>query len=400
MAYRDSPFQELKVPLTWTSGVALVLALVVAVSIFVYDRKDQAKVSADALGHTRTRAGFDMVLAPVSGVLATPIHWINDSAGSLRDYFFAVSENHKLRKQVEDLQQVRIDDIALRNLNRRYEELLRLRTEPPIPMVTGRVVSDTHGPFSDARLIDVGTGAGVKIGNPAMNELGVVGRVVGVSPNASRLLLLTDPESRTPVLVDRTNARAVLTGDGGGNPRLEFMRGKDPVKNGDRVLTSGDGGLYPRGLPIGVAQQDVRGVWRVRLYSDNGAIDFVRVLFYDDFSQGLDQAKLAETALPPLSPEDAAKLKAAETAQPVSANLPSAARPSPSTPSPARATPAPDPARPRSASRANPLPDPDPGSNKTSAARRPVNALPGPFRRVHTPDPSPPAPPGDPDRGG
>ncbi len=410
MAYRDSPFQELKVPLTWTAAVALVLALTVAISIFVYDRKDQAKVNADALGHPRTRAGFDMVLAPVTGVLAAPMRWISDGAGSLGDYFFAVSENHRLKKQVAELQQIRIDDIGLRNLNHRYEELLKLRTEPPIPMVTGRVVSDTHGPFSDARLIDVGSGAGVKIGNPAMNELGVVGRVVGVSPNASRLLLLTDPESRTPVLIDRSNARAVLTGDGGPNPRLEFLRGKDPVKNGDRVLTSGDGGLYPRGLPIGVAQQDLRGIWRIRLYSDNGAIDFVRVLVYDDFSQMVDEAKLAESTMPPLSAEDAAKVKAAETAPPP----PPGASTQPRT-SGQGALAAPSPAQAASttlkadlgrkpaladADSKKPVDRPTRQPEKVPAARKPEKSEPAPYRRAHTPDTPPQNAPPDPDQRG
>lgn len=374
MAYRDSPFQELKVPLTWTAGVGAVLALALAVFLFVSDRKDQAKVHAEALGHAHVRAGFDTVLAPVSGLLAAPVRWINDGASSIGGYFFAVSENRRLKKELADLQQVRIDDIGLRNLNRRYEALLKLRTEPPIPMVTGRVVSDTRGPFSNARLLDVGTDAGVKIGNPAMNEQGVVGRVVGVSPNASRLLLLTDPESRTPVLIDRTNARAVLTGDGGPNPRLEFLRGKDAVKSGDRVLTSGDGGLYPRGLPVGVAEQDLRGVWRIRLYSDRGDIDFVRVLVFDDFSQMVDQARLAEATLPPLTPAEAAKVKAAETA------------PSPPPAAPARQPPAGAPSKLVQAPAASQTSASESAATSRPAVKKKPALKPGEYRRVHTPD--------------
>lgn len=379
MAYRDSPFQELKVPLTWTAGVAAVLALSLAVFLFVSDRKDQARVSAEALGHAKVRAGFDSVLAPVSGVLAAPVRWINDGAASVGDYFFAVSQNRKLKKQVAELQQVAIADVALKSLNRRYEALLKLRTEPPIPMVTGRVVSDTRGPFSNARLIDVGSDAGVKIGNPAMSEQGVVGRVVGVSPNASRVLLLTDPESRTPVLIDRSNARAVLTGDGGPNPRLEYLRGRDTVHNGDRVLTSGDGGLYPRGLPVGVAEQDIRGVWRIRLYSDSGAIDFVRVLVFDDFSQMVDQAKLAEPSLPPLNAADEAKVKAAETPSPTppQGSAQPAAVPA--------ATPLPRvQAVPAAAALKPPSPKPPPPIG--ARPKTPAKLKPGEYRRVHAPD--------------
>lgn len=389
MAYRDSPFQELKVPLTWMAGVATVLALAASVMLFVSDRKDQAKVSAQALGHARVRAGFDMAMAPVSGVLAAPVRWVSDGAGSVGDYFFAVSENRRLKKKIADLEHLQSDLVALKSLNRRYEALLKLRTEPEIPMVTGRVVTDTRGPFANARLIDVGANGGVKVGNPAMTEQGVVGRVVGVAPNASRLLLLTDPESRTPVLIDRTNARAVLTGDGGANPRLDYLRGKDAVKNGDLVLTSGDGGLYPRGLPVGVAQQDIRGVWRIRLYSDRAAVDFVRVLVYDDFSQMVDQAKLAAPALPPLSAAEAAKIRAAEAgvpSAPAPAPVPAATRPPQVIPSPvASAPPAPAPRAPAPpvASAVGPA-RPKPTATR-AAANKPAKLPPGAYRRVHTP---------------
>ena len=308
MAFRDSPFKELKVPMTWTAAAVAVVAIGVALALFITDHKRPDQTGRLGLWH-RARAGFDVAAGPVSGVLATPIRWINDGASSVGDYFGAVSENRRLKKRVAELQHLEAEAIALRNLNLRYEQLLKLRTEPPIPGVTARVVSDVRGPFSNARLIDAGSDMGIKAGNPAMTEQGVVGRVVGVTGSVSRLLLLTDPESRTPVLMDRTNARAVLTGDGGPNPRLEYIRGKDTVKNGDMILTSGDGGLYPRGLPVGVAQQDFTGVWRVRLYSDRSPIDFVRILVFDDFARMVDEAKLAAAAMPPLSPEDQAKLK-------------------------------------------------------------------------------------------
>jgi rod shape-determining protein MreC len=118
-----------------------------------------------------------------------------------------------------------------------------------------------------------------------INEHGLVGRVVGTSRGVSRMLLLTDVGSRTPVLVNRTDARALLTGDGSPNPRLEFIRGVGSVKVGDRILSSGDGGGFPRGLPIGVAAKGIDGSWRVKLFSDRGAIDFVRVMLFEDFGQ-------------------------------------------------------------------------------------------------------------------
>jgi rod shape-determining protein MreC len=216
--------------------------------------------------------------------------------------------------------------------------------------------------------LDAGSSAGVKIGNPAMNEDGVLGRIVGVSPAASRLMLLTDVESRTPVLDDRTNARAILTGDGGPNPKLDFVRGVGALKDGDRILTSGDGGLFPRGLPVGVAAQDFRGVWRVRLYSDHSALDVVRVLLYDDFSQTVDQAALNDAGMPALTAQEQREVLAAKAA---------AARPPPSSaPAPPAASAAPAPA----------------GSGVTAAAPA-APSLPPPgagARDAQSPGPAPP----------
>ena len=395
MAFRDSPFKELKVPMTWTAAAVAIVAIGIALALFITDHKAQTKPGASNYGVAR--AGFDTAAGPISGVLATPIRWINDGASSVGDYFGAVSENRRLKKRVADLQHLEAQAIALRNLNLRYEQLLKLRTEPPIPGITARVVSDVRGPFSNARLIDAGSDVGIKVGNPAMTEQGVVGRIVGTTGSVSRLLLLTDPESRTPVLMDRTNARAVLTGDGGTNPRLEYIRGKDTVKNGDMILTSGDGGLYPRGLPVGVAQQDFAGVWRVRLYSDRSAIDFVRVLVFDDFARMVDQAKLAASAMPPLSPEDQARLKAETDA----ANRPPAAPPAaPGVSSPQNAFAVPAPAAPRRAAPVTPPPasavPQSPPQIKPKASIKPrktntvARASPSPaghsFKRTHTPN--------------
>ena len=138
-------------------------------------------------------------------------------------------------------------------------------------------------------------------GNPVMSENGLIGRVIGVTEGASRILLLTDIASRTPVMIERTNARAILTGDGGPNPRLEYLRGQEPVKPGDRLVTSGDGGVLPRGLPVGLAVKGLDGRWRAVLASDAAPVDFVRILLFQDFSQ-LTAAAAAELNKMPVPP--------------------------------------------------------------------------------------------------
>ena len=281
MAFRDGPFETLKVPLAWTAAAVVVVALVASVLLILSDRREAS--AHDSYGSIR--AGFDAGAGPVSGILAAPVRWAGSLSDGVKGYFFAVSENRKLRRQLAELQPWRDQAIALKNVNARYEAMLGLRTEPPVAMVTARSISDARGPFVNARLIDVGSAKGVRIGNPVINEHGLIGRVVGATGGISRMLLLTDVASQTPVLIDRTDARAILKGDGSDNPRLEFVRGVGSVQAGDRVLSSGDGGGFPRGVPIGVAARGIDGSWRVKLFSDRGAVDYVRVMLFQDFGQ-------------------------------------------------------------------------------------------------------------------
>lgn len=279
MAFRDGPFENIRVPLVWTAAVAVVVAAVGCVLLLISDARAQNSP------YQPVRAGVESVSGPVGGVFAAPVRWFGHASDYVGGYFFAVSENRRLKRELAELQPWRDQAIALKNVNARYEAMLGIRPEPPVEMRTARSISDTRGPFSKARLLDVGAAKGVKVGNPVINEHGLVGRVVGTSNNVSRMLLLTDVASRTPVLVDRTDARALLTGDGSGNPRLEFVRGVGSVQVGDRILSSGDGGGFPRGVPIGVAAKGIDGSWRVKLFSDRGAIDYVRIMLFEDFGQ-------------------------------------------------------------------------------------------------------------------
>lgn len=363
MALRDNPLGELKVPLAWTAGVALIVALVAALVLLLSDRRETFQTEA----YGASRKVGDAIAAPVTGVLATPGRWIGDGVEGVRGYFFAVSENRRLKAELAEAREWRIAALALRDTNDRYKALLGLKTDPPIPMVAARTVSESRGPFSNTRLANAGREKGIREGNPVMSENGLVGRIIGVTDGASRILLLTDIASRTPVMIDRTNARAILAGDGGPNPRLEYLRGQDPVKQGDRIVTSGDGGVLPRGLPIGIAVKGLDGRWRAVLASDAAPVDFIQVLLFQDFSQ-LSAAAAAElrkmTPPPPAAPAAVVGVTAA---------APQATGAAPAQPrAQGASTPAPKPAAPQS-----PAPKP-------------------PALRPATPRPAPAAPPVEP----
>jgi rod shape-determining protein MreC len=312
VALRDNPFGEVRLPLLLSAAAALLVAIVAAAALLLTDRRETFQ--SEAYGVTR-RVG-DQVAAPVTNVISTPVRWGGSLVDGVKGYFFAVSENRRLKAELREAAQWKVAAIALRDTNDRYKALLGLKTDPPIPMVAARAVADSRGPFANTRLINAGVEGGVNVGNPVMSENGLVGRVIGVTTGASRVLLLTDVASRTPVMVDRTNARAILTGDGGPNPKMEYLRGKDPVAEGDQILTSGDGGVLPRGLPVGRAVKGLDGRWRVVLASDAAPIDFVRVLLFQDFRQLVDAKELDKMPTPPPSAPTTATVGVVGTAPP------------------------------------------------------------------------------------
>ncbi|WP_443748257.1 rod shape-determining protein MreC [Asticcacaulis solisilvae] len=354
MSYGDNKhFEHLKLPVTWAVMGIVVVVSIIAALMFLGDRREE--VDSKTFGD---RSGFDAAAEKTNGVLSVPVHAVGAGTSWIDDYFFAVRENRILKKKVAELSQYRDSYVEMKDINTRYEALLNLRTEPPVETVTARSVSVARGPFNNNRLIDAGSSKRIAFGNPVITDQGLVGRVVGVSGSVSRVLMVTDVNSHVPIMVMRTDARAMMDGDGGGYPKLDWVRGKDSVRKGDQILTSGDGGIFPRGLPVGEAVQGIDGGWRVRLYADRAPIDFVKVLLFKDFSQlpnaeSLLRSPPVNQVLPaPAMPKVAANSSASASsgsasasaassaAKPATATVSSSVAPKPVTPKPVTPKPA------------------------------------------------------------
>ena len=227
------------------------------------------------------RAAFNDAAIPVLEVAAQPLRGLYNVGPWWRRQIELAAEVRALREEMSELRAWR--DVALNYSEqiRRQQELLNL--DPPLPRnrITAWAVTETGGPFVNTRLVGVGRSHGVEPGYPALNIYGVVGRTIDVGERSSRILLLTDLNSRVSVMADRSNARAMLIGDNTAFPRLEYLGRAPDIEEGDRIVTSGDDNVLPRGLPIGEAVRDRRGVWRVVLYSSAAPIDLVWIWPYE-----------------------------------------------------------------------------------------------------------------------
>jgi rod shape-determining protein MreC len=139
-------------------------------------------------------------------------------------------------------------------------------------------VADSGGAFAQSILIAAGSRDGVAKGQAAMTSEGLVGRVTQAGYRSARVLLITDINSRIPVRVGEAGDRAILAGDNSSRPKLIYLGVKSAVAPGDRIVTSGDAGAFPPGLPVGrvVATDDSTAV--IETFVSRERLQYVEVL--------------------------------------------------------------------------------------------------------------------------
>ena len=164
--------------------------------------------------------------------------------------------------------------------NEELRRMLHVVPDPEASFVTARVISDSGGPFVRTVLINAGENNRVRKGQAVINSEGLTGRVVSAGRHSARILLLTDLNSRIPVVVETSRERAVLAGDNTPRPRLEFLAVDARVKVGDRIVTSGQGGIFPPGLPVGVVSMVEEERALVQPYVNWDRLEHVTVLDY------------------------------------------------------------------------------------------------------------------------
>lgn len=270
-------------------GVAVLTALIsVGATLVVTDQRNGgvAGIASDVAG-------------TVGGVLMTPVRWGEGIASSVSAFFGGAALNHKLIEENRALLQWRDQAKAMAERLDAYEKLHGIKAEQLPQGLTGRLISESSGPFSKSGIVNLGAKAGVKVNWIVLNQNGLVGRVIAVGSDTSRVLFLADGDSRVPVMGEVTRARALVTGDKTSAPRLAHLNTPTLMRDGERVMTSGDDGIFPRGLAVGQAGIAPDKQWRVRLASNAAPIDFVRLIPPSNFPPPVDAVSAPALAPPP-----------------------------------------------------------------------------------------------------
>lgn len=237
---------------------------------------------------------FEWAMAPVTRLAGM--------VDGFQSYASIYEQNQQLRRELQQMKAWKEAAVQLEQQNAKLLSLNQVQLDPKLTSVSGVVLADAGSPFRQSVLLNVGSRDGILDGWATMDGLGLVGRIVGVGSSTSRVILLTDASSRIPVTIQPSGQRAMLVGDNKALPPIEFLESPEEVRPGDRVVSSGDGGVFPAGLLVGQVAEGVDKRLRVVLAADYERLSFVRVLRSRPPEAIRDSGSLLAPELPPLAP--------------------------------------------------------------------------------------------------
>lgn len=257
---------------------------------------------AESTGIERMRLAIVDAVSPILFVLSQPVQAVGQAVDSVEYFFVVYDENRRLREEnarlVQWVQEARRLGVENATLRAQLEYVPDKRSQ----FITARVVADTGGAFFHSLLINAGSRQFVRRGQAVIWQGGLVGRIAEVGERSSRVLLMTDINSRIPVVVESTGDRAIVRGDNSSRPVLQFLPGNSPISPGDRIVTSGHGGVYPPGLAVGTVAQASETVISVQPFVSISQLNQAVVLDYgvDGILPAPEQAPAPPLNSPPL----------------------------------------------------------------------------------------------------
>ena len=218
----------------------------------------------------RVVPNFSWATSPLTGTI--------NILRSARSYTRIYQQNKDLRRELQQMKAWKEAALQREQENARLLDLNNVRLDPKFTKITGVVLADSGSPFRQTVLLNIGKRDGIVDGWAAIDGIGLVGRIAGVGERTSRVILLGDTSSRVAVTIDSNGQTGLVVGDNTSQPPIEFLENPETVRPGDRVMTSGDGGVFPSGILVGQVTQTQSGRLRVRLAADMQRLEFLRVI--------------------------------------------------------------------------------------------------------------------------
>jgi len=226
--------------------ILIASCLCVLLSLYIMSAASRGRLRGDPVGP---------VLLWLLRPLQIAVQATTASVKELQENFATVAryraENERLKQRIVELEAERSRLLEAEATNRRLKELLEFRSQLPARSITATIVANSASTWFESCLLDKGSADGIRKGMAVVTPLGVVGQVVAVSARSAKVLLITDPNSGVDVLVQRSRARGIVSGSLGNGTVMKYVKRSEDVQEGDRLVTSGLDGVFPKGLFVG-----------------------------------------------------------------------------------------------------------------------------------------------------
>lgn len=190
-------------------------------------------------------------LTDASAPLLTSFRAIVSFPARFLPFYSLRQENKALRSRIDLLNRKLQEAKTISDENDRLKSLLELKKTAPYSTVPAQVIGRDASNWSNAIIIDKGSRQGVKERRAVLSAKGLIGRVVEVGDHSSKVILITDPNSKVGVVIQRNRQGGILTGRPDGKCKMVYIALDSDVKPGDRVVTAGFGGVFPKNILVG-----------------------------------------------------------------------------------------------------------------------------------------------------
>lgn len=232
-------------------------------------------------------------LSPAIYVLGAPFRQVAAFTSNVTGLSEMRAENTQLRAENIRLREWYQTALMLEAENQSLQALLNVKPDPAHRFITARVIADSGNAFVKSAIVAAGGKDGVQKGQAVLSGDGLVGRIIESGNASARVLLLTDVNSRVPVLLEGTRQKAILSGNNTELPELKYLPQDIDVKDGTRIITSGNGGMFMPGLPIGIVMLK-DGVPMVKPYADISRLTHVRIVDFPEDPNLIEGGEFAQ----------------------------------------------------------------------------------------------------------